>query len=312
MGALNQERSFLVSVVLTDQPWKTMMQEMKKSRTSNEFQIDRLSDLPDCLIHNILVLLDIKTAIQTCVLSKRWNNLWTSLPQLHFDSRSFNKLTPFKKFVLNVLSRCKDNGLFSLRFFQASMDRSFIHRVLRYAASHGVQEVTLQHHLNGLHIAHFLCSCKSLKTLELQACKLSESNFFEPLSKCVNLENLKIFACNVECGKTIKLSAPRLVNLTLAGTVKNCLPGQKNQVVLCAPRLSSFFYVGGYPLALSMNGCPILQRMGICLDAPSNKTQDNVEAYYSDTKNLLQEVCCYAKIIQIQLDSWEVRMQSFF
>ncbi|OMO70213.1 f-box family protein [Corchorus olitorius] len=185
------------------------------------------------------------------------------------------------------------------------MDRSFIHRVLRYAASHGVQEVTLKHHFNGLHIAHFLCSCKSLRTLELQTCKLSESNFFDPLSKCVNLENLKLIACDVECGQTIKLSAPRLVNLTMAG-VKNPLPGQKNQVVLSAPRLSSFCYYGGYPLALSMHGCPILARMAIWLDAPSNKTQDKVEAYYSDTKNLLQEVCCYAKVIQIRLDSWEV------
>ena len=77
--------------------------------------IDRLSDLPDCLIHHILSLIDIKSAVQTCILSQRWNNFWTSLPKLNFDSQSFNKLTPFKKFVLNVLSRCKAHGLFSLR-----------------------------------------------------------------------------------------------------------------------------------------------------------------------------------------------------
>ncbi|XWS59182.1 hypothetical protein CRYUN_Cryun08bG0099800 [Craigia yunnanensis] len=72
------------------------MQEMKKSRTSDEFPIDRLSDLPDCLIHHILSLIDIKSAVQTCILSRRWNNLCTSLPKLNFDSQSFNKLTPQK------------------------------------------------------------------------------------------------------------------------------------------------------------------------------------------------------------------------
>ncbi|XWS43182.1 hypothetical protein CRYUN_Cryun16bG0080900 [Craigia yunnanensis] len=288
----------------TEQPPKTTMQEMKKSRTSNEFPIDRLSDLPDCLIHHILSLIDIKSAVQTCILSERWNNLWTSLPKFNFDSQSFNKLTPFKKFVHNVLSRCKANGLFSLRFCQTSRDQSFINRVLRYAVLHGVQEISLLNQY-ALHIGHFLFSCKSLRTLELQNCKLVESSCFFSLSRCVNLENLKMIGCYVNCGKTIKLSAPPLVKLTLAG-VMNLSPWEKYELVLSAPRLSFFLYNGGYPIALSMNGCPVPEKMSIWLQASSTNSQQNTQEYYSQMKNLLQEVSIYSNLVHIQLDCWTV------
>ncbi|XP_026445006.1 F-box/FBD/LRR-repeat protein At1g16930-like isoform X2 [Papaver somniferum] len=47
---------------------------------------DRISQLPDSIIHHILSFLsDTTYAVQTCVLSKRWRYLWTSLPVLKFS-----------------------------------------------------------------------------------------------------------------------------------------------------------------------------------------------------------------------------------
>lgn len=176
---------------------KTTMHELDKSRsTSNEFQAeDRISDLPDCLIHHILSLIDIKCAVQTCILSQRWHKLWSTLPNLNFDSRSFAKLTPFKKFVRNVLSQREANGLFSLRLCHTSKEQSFTRRVLRYAALQGVQEVFLLLDHYKLHIEHFLFFCKSLKNLDLENCMLVDSSCFLSLSKCVSLENLKMIGC---------------------------------------------------------------------------------------------------------------------
>ncbi|KAI3897033.1 hypothetical protein MKX03_015857, partial [Papaver bracteatum] len=45
---------------------------------------DRISELPESLIHHILSFLPIKFIASTTILSKRWNNLWLSLPILDF------------------------------------------------------------------------------------------------------------------------------------------------------------------------------------------------------------------------------------
>lgn len=47
---------------------------------------DRISELPEALIVQILSLLPTKVAITTSVLSKQWKSLWTMTPNLKFDS----------------------------------------------------------------------------------------------------------------------------------------------------------------------------------------------------------------------------------
>lgn len=61
---------------------------------------DRLSELPDELIHHILLFLDAQFAVQTCILSKRWKFLWTTLPFLSFDEHIKRK--GFAKFLDRV------------------------------------------------------------------------------------------------------------------------------------------------------------------------------------------------------------------
>ncbi|MCL7047125.1 hypothetical protein MKW94_013556 [Papaver nudicaule] len=46
---------------------------------------DNISKLPDFLIHHILSFVNMKQAVRTCILSKRWARVWTSLPFLNFD-----------------------------------------------------------------------------------------------------------------------------------------------------------------------------------------------------------------------------------
>ncbi|CAN6206138.1 unnamed protein product [Urochloa humidicola] len=54
---------------------------------------DRLSALPDCLLHVIMSSLKARQAVQTCVLSKRWRDLWRSMPCLDVDLNEFRTET---------------------------------------------------------------------------------------------------------------------------------------------------------------------------------------------------------------------------
>lgn len=51
--------------------------------------IDRISALPDDVLHNILSSLFIFDVVQLSVLSKRWKYIWTTMPYLHFDFDKF-------------------------------------------------------------------------------------------------------------------------------------------------------------------------------------------------------------------------------
>ncbi|GJN25708.1 hypothetical protein PR202_gb13571 [Eleusine coracana subsp. coracana] len=51
---------------------------------------DRLSALPDCLLHTIMSFLKARQVVQTCVLSTRWRHLWCSVPCLDIDIDEFN------------------------------------------------------------------------------------------------------------------------------------------------------------------------------------------------------------------------------
>ena len=50
---------------------------------------DRLSSLPDCLLHTIMSFLQARQAVQTCMLSTRWRHLWRSVPCLDIDLAEF-------------------------------------------------------------------------------------------------------------------------------------------------------------------------------------------------------------------------------
>ncbi|CAM0958875.1 unnamed protein product [Alopecurus aequalis] len=59
----------------------------KRACTSGK---DRLTALPDALIHTIMSFLKAHQVVQTCVLAKRWRHLWRSVPFLDIDLPEFN------------------------------------------------------------------------------------------------------------------------------------------------------------------------------------------------------------------------------
>ena len=50
---------------------------------------DRLSALPDELLHRVLSFLPSRQAVKTTVLSKRWIDLWRSMPAINLNIKEF-------------------------------------------------------------------------------------------------------------------------------------------------------------------------------------------------------------------------------
>ncbi|KAJ4980895.1 hypothetical protein NE237_031732 [Protea cynaroides] len=63
--------------------------EMMESRKSNKETCNRISHLPEPILHHILSFLSTKDVLRTSILSKSWSNLWTSIPVLDFDESKF-------------------------------------------------------------------------------------------------------------------------------------------------------------------------------------------------------------------------------
>ncbi|KAJ4980691.1 hypothetical protein NE237_031528 [Protea cynaroides] len=63
--------------------------EMMESQKNNKETCDRISYLPEPIVHHILSFLSTKDALRTSFLSKSWSNLWTSIPILDFDESRF-------------------------------------------------------------------------------------------------------------------------------------------------------------------------------------------------------------------------------
>ena len=228
---------------------------------------DRLSDMPDCIIHHILSFMETKDAIQTCVLSKRWRYLWASVPCLNFSSKSFMRLVDFKKFVLWVLNHRDSSHVKLLVYYRFGVDyatdQGLLNKVIEYAASHGVEEIKINLRAKTagrtsgsppVEIPLSLFTCQSLKKLELTDCH--PTNGSSPLG-CTSLDMLHLeqfsmhpaaadfsnpFASLAELFGFTTLTTLHLNNFILCYTGTDCLDPFANCVHLKNLHLSEMSF----------------------------------------------------------------------
>lgn len=78
--------------------------ERREEQEKMAIQEDRISILPDVLLHQIPVLIDLKEVVQTSILSKRWRHLWATLPIPNFDFLHMQSVV----MVIYLLQYCED------------------------------------------------------------------------------------------------------------------------------------------------------------------------------------------------------------
>ncbi|CAH1419412.1 unnamed protein product [Lactuca virosa] len=216
-----------------------------RMKDAMDVENDRLSSLPDDLIHKIISFMSIRDAIATSVLSSKWRSIWTSMPYLTFEN--LNNGPSISKFISNVLSHC-DNGTqvssVSLVLGRTVIDDESITIILKCAFSHYVQQLSVtrapekigerpfDYRLSS--IATPAWDLPALTTLHLHHIQLSDDNDF--FSKFTNLKNLSLRLCTLMKGakEYVNGVAPQLKTLTIkwcTGKLLISTPGLASLVI---------------------------------------------------------------------------------
>ncbi|XP_045799183.1 putative F-box/FBD/LRR-repeat protein At5g22670 [Trifolium pratense] len=234
---------------------------------------DRISSLPDPILHHILSFLPTKIAATTTILSKRWNPLWLSVPTLNFDDTTFEDYISFRHFVSTVfLSRDINLPIqsFHLKCAKQHSDEHDINRFIYAAMQRGGIE--------NLHL-----------------------NMFGRLSLKVKLLTT-IFSC-----KTLVVLHLRKVNLKDLSNVTVDLPRLKT-LHLTRVLFERFEYL---PKLLSR--CPILEELHIKHVPQRFVFQENsqclpnlIRANFSCPNDLFSNVlftlCCRAEVLRVEME----------
>ncbi|RZC54057.1 hypothetical protein C5167_012917 [Papaver somniferum] len=198
------------------------------------------SKLPDLLIHHILSFVKVKQAVQTCILSKRWRYIWTSLPFLNFDisdlpQQSYRCNYHLDRLVDNVLS-LRDNRCFDMRRFHliggyaAFKSISHLRRWIIGVARSNVEDIYVQFYGSynnndrEFRVLDCVFTCNLLTKLELDlstSCKIILPNFIS----LPRLRYLKLNNPSFDYDALTKLcnNCPLLEHLDLSG-IRNSEP----------------------------------------------------------------------------------------
>ncbi|CAN1232156.1 Putative F-box/FBD/LRR-repeat protein At4g03220 [Linum perenne] len=132
---------------------------------------DRITDLPDALLHHILSYLPIKSFAQISTVSKRFRLLWLSSPDLDFTTA----VTTAASAVFTVLSRRRGYrttafDLRSLRFSAPSVTFSRLNAIVKLAVRDRVQDLDVEVGTTDyFNFPRNLISSETLKTFKLKS-----------------------------------------------------------------------------------------------------------------------------------------------
>ncbi|KAL1560751.1 putative F-box/FBD/LRR-repeat protein [Salvia divinorum] len=148
---------------------------------------DRISNLPDEILHHVTSFLPIKSAAQTSVLSRRWRDLWYSFPDLdfttaysppHIDSACRDaerrvrlhvaRCSRYADQILSLIEKHSDVRVFR---FRASLTFSRLSCLVRHAVKHNVQELDIEvSTCDYFNFPRSLIGSSTLRSLRLKSC----------------------------------------------------------------------------------------------------------------------------------------------
>ncbi|KAL6012591.1 hypothetical protein ACLOJK_003080 [Asimina triloba] len=214
---------------------------------------DRLSNLPPHVLEAILVLLPLRDAVRTSILSSKWRYTWTAIPHLVFDSacappHSKNPALNRLRHV-NIVDQVLLHHEGPIVKFESSWSLETcpdIDRWILFLSNHGIQHLSLKGLFGrNLKVPSRLLSCQQLRYLELGDCiilnppptisrlpnlktlllvgwdTLTNVSLKRLLSTCEFLEELKLSWLHGQ--PHLEILAPNLKKVHLHGPVQDLL-----------------------------------------------------------------------------------------
>ncbi|KAJ3684128.1 hypothetical protein LUZ61_013292 [Rhynchospora tenuis] len=278
----------------------------KRGREEISVGIDRISTLPDDVLIHILSFLGIKKAVQTCILSKRWNDVWASVHFLKVGQHQFRSdcneiqreyMDKFVQFVHTVVNILRVSSLDTFECFFPISDRqnhsveclgreaALVRRVFVFygnipkcldlpestVSCASLKNLKLHSTACGKIIRPELINLPSLKVLELLRVELDDDFTHKLFPSCPVLEGLVLRSCTLG---TSKIASNKLKMLH----IDRCRQ-TKNMHISC-PGLFSLF-INDVELKddltqMFFSGCPALERLLLrsCVLSISDITSD--------------------------------------
>ncbi|KAJ4809015.1 F-box/RNI-like superfamily protein [Rhynchospora pubera] len=243
----------------------------KPTRTSTRTrpQKDRISLLPDHVLHHILSFLPLKLAGRTSILSRRWRHVWASLQGLSFYTDEFAMfgLDRFITYVNAALPYCpkQDFQFFKTFLFTtspthlATTTRWITHAVNNHVrvlhiiirggnvilprpvlTSHSLQELALFCFPSVKLITPSIITLSQLKILSLQRMDINSAFLKKIISGCPMLEHLNLHSCGITFFRLHSMMLTKLF-------IENCTIRTKRENKFCisTPNLAHLHFNQG-------------------------------------------------------------------
>nr|CAB3464132.1 unnamed protein product [Digitaria exilis] len=235
--------------------------------------VDRLSVLPDAMLHHVMSFLRAWEVASTCVLARRWRHLWASAPCVDLRIWRLGRHSDFARFVYRfLLERDKSALVYTLRLLSEPPCREPYWRRQSPSPEEGVADyngrdvdmwihaaikrkarvIQFTWHPKAKDISDFeyvnMVSCH-LKVLVLAECLLRDRMLRQLPFQCPSLEVLDLKDCLLEGHE---ISSASLKSLTII----QCRITEDEDLTIAAPNLLSLHYVTPHHRA------PLFENMG--------------------------------------------------